>query len=78
MANKYQRISDQLAEDRRRRAMCTGKLGFDTEAAAKQKGQRVYRCDYCRSWHRTSMSVSLKQLRPDKNLEKRLRQLRRE
>lgn len=33
---------------------CERKARFQTEAAAKQKGQRAYLCPICKHWHRTS------------------------
>lgn len=51
--NKYAAQAAAAREARRREAMCGSKRAFASEAAAWQRGQRVYRCPYCGHWHRS-------------------------
>lgn len=38
---------------------CERKKAFPTREAAFQKGQEIYRCPYCRQFHRTAETAKL-------------------
>lgn len=57
--NKYKAESRAAQARRREDRMCLRKVSFASRELAERKGQRVYRCDYRKQWHRSGSLAQL-------------------
>jgi hypothetical protein len=57
MANKYKNLQKQAQEERRRKKMCQEKVQFKNKEEAQASGQRIYKCPYCKKWHRSGQQA---------------------
>lgn len=58
--NKYENISNELREHRKRDKMCNSKVKFGSMKEAQfNSNQEVYHCPYCNCFHRSSRLLKL-------------------
>ena len=87
MHNKYSILSEEAQaitkaakEKRREEKMCGNKTAYSTKELAFQKGQTIYKCEYCNKWHRSSqldrLLKTLKNVNPLSGKKKKKRKSR--
>jgi hypothetical protein len=62
MANKYDKQSKAAQRKARKahgKSVCEKKKSYETREEAHQKGQEVYKCKFCKKWHRSGSLISL-------------------
>jgi hypothetical protein len=62
MANKYDKESKKAQRKARKahgKSVCEKKKAYETREEAHQKGQEVYKCKFCKKWHRSGSLINL-------------------